>query len=76
MYHNKFDNIDDEYNDTYHSIIKLKPVDVKSSTYLNLLKKFMTKTLNLTLVKFLEYQDVEIVLPKAMFQIGWRSFCD
>ena len=67
MYHNKFDNIDDEYNDTYHSIIKLKPVDVKSSTYLNLLK---TKTLNLTLVKFLEYQDIEIVLPKAMFQIA------
>ena len=33
MYINKLDNIVNEYNNTYHSKIRKKPVDVKSSTY-------------------------------------------
>ena len=33
-YINKLDDIVNEYNDTYHRTIKMKPVDVKDNTYL------------------------------------------
>ena len=33
MYIDKLDNIVNKQNNTYHSTIKMKPVDVKSSTY-------------------------------------------
>ena len=35
MYIDKLDDIVNEYNNTYHSTIKMKPVDVKSSTYID-----------------------------------------
>ena len=35
VYIDKLDNIVNKYNNTYHSIIKMKPVDVKSSTYID-----------------------------------------
>ena len=31
----KLDNIVNKYNNTYHSTIKMKPVNVKSSLYIN-----------------------------------------
>ena len=34
VYIGKLDDLVNEYNNTYHSIIKMKPVDVKSSTYI------------------------------------------
>ena len=36
MYIDKLDDIINKYNNTYHSAIKMKLVDVKSSTYINL----------------------------------------
>ena len=33
MYIDKSDDIVNEYNNTYHRIIKIKPLEVKSSTY-------------------------------------------
>ena len=38
MYVNKLDNIVDEYNNTYHRTIKMKPTDVKDYTYINFKK--------------------------------------
>ena len=34
MYIDKLDNIVNEYDNTYHSAIKMKPDDAKSSTYI------------------------------------------
>ena len=39
MYINKLDEIVKKYNNTYQSIIKMKPVDVKSRTYIDFNKK-------------------------------------
>ena len=51
VYIDKLDNIVNEYNNTYHTTIKMKPVDVKNNTYiLILIKKLMIKILNLKLV--------------------------
>ena len=35
----KSDDIVNKYNNTYHSTIKMKPVDVKSNTYINVSKE-------------------------------------
>ena len=35
MYIDKLDDIVDEYNNIYHTTIKMKPFDVKDSTYIN-----------------------------------------
>ena len=32
---NKLDDIVNEYNNTYHKTIKMKPIDVKNNTYIN-----------------------------------------
>ena len=39
MYIDKSDDIVNKYSNTYHRTIKLKPVDVKSSTYIDLRKE-------------------------------------
>ena len=39
LYIDKLDDIVNKYNNTHHSTIKMKPVDVKSSTYTNSNKK-------------------------------------
>ena len=35
VYTDKLDDIVNKYNNTYHSTIKIKPVDIKSNTYIN-----------------------------------------
>ena len=39
VYIDKLDDIVDEYNNTYHTTIKMKPIDVKDDTYINTSKK-------------------------------------
>ena len=34
----QLDNIVNEYNNTYHRIIKMKPIDVKDNTYIDFKK--------------------------------------
>ena len=50
MYIDKLYEIVNKYNNTYHSTIKMKPVDVKNSRYNDIgEKKIMTRILNLKL---------------------------
>ena len=39
VYIDKLDAIVDEYNNTYHTTIKMKPIDVKGNTYINTSKE-------------------------------------
>ena len=43
VYMDKLDDIVDEYNNTYHTTIKMKPIDVKDNTYINADKKINNK---------------------------------
>ena len=43
VYINKLDEWVNKHNNTYHSTIKMKPVDVKSSTYINYSKEINDK---------------------------------
>ena len=43
VYIDKLDDIIDEYNNTYHNTIKMKPIDVKDNTYTNTSKEINNK---------------------------------
>ena len=43
VYINKLDDIVNEYNNTYHTTIKMKPINVKNNTYINTSKKINYK---------------------------------
>ena len=43
VYIDKLDDIVNKYNNTYHSTIKIKPVDVKSNTYIESSKEINNK---------------------------------
>ena len=73
MYIDKLDDIVNKYNNTYHSTIKMKPVDVKSRTY-TLVKKLMMNTQNSKFVILLEDQNIKTFLQNAMSQIGLKRF--
>ena len=70
MYIDKLDDIVDEYNNTYHRTIKMKPVDVKDNTYIDFEKKLMIKILNLKLVIMFEFLNT-----KNIFAKGYASNC-
>ena len=46
MYVNKLDDIVNEYNNTYHRTIKMKPVDVKDNTYIDSMELHSSKEVN------------------------------
>ena len=50
VYIDKLDDIVDEYNNTYHTTIIMKPIDVKDNTYINTNKEINVKILNLMLL--------------------------
>ena len=50
MYIDKLDDIVNEYNDIYHRTIKIKSIDVKDNTYIDIDKKLMIKPRNLKLI--------------------------
>ena len=43
VYTDKLDDIVDEYNNTYHTTIKMKPIDVKDNTYNNTSREINNK---------------------------------
>ena len=45
MYIDKLDDIVNEYNSKYHTAIKMKPIDVKDSTYIVFSKEINDKDL-------------------------------
>ena len=50
VYIDKLDDIVNQYNNTYHRTIKIKPVHVKDNTYIDSSKELIIKILNLKLV--------------------------
>ena len=55
----------------YQRIIKMKPIDVKKSTYIDF--DIMRKILDLMLVTTLEYQKIYIFLQQNTILIGQRK---
>ena len=68
MYIDKLDDIVNEYNNTYHRTIKMKPTDVKDNTYINIGKEVNDKD-----SKFKVGDHVRISKYKNIFAKGYTS---
>ena len=66
VYIDKLDDIVDEYNNTYHTTIKMKPADVKDNTYINADKEINNKD-----TKFKVRDHVRISKYKNIFAKGY-----
>ena len=66
VYVDKLDDIVDEYNNTYHRTIKMKPTDVRNNTYINI-----DKEVNDNDPKFKVGDDVRISKHKNIFAKGY-----
>ena len=66
VYVNKLDDIVKEYNNTYHTSIKMKPVDVKDNTYVDFKKEINNKD-----PKFKVGDHVRIYKYKNIFTKGY-----
>ena len=66
VYINKLDDILNEYNNTYHRTIKMKPVDVKDNTYIDFKKEVNDKD-----SKFKVGDHVRISKYKNIFAKGY-----
>ena len=66
VYIDKLDDIVDEYNNTYHRAIKMKPVDVKDNTYIEFKKEVDDKD-----PKFKIGDHVRISKCKSIFAKGY-----
>ena len=66
VYIDKLDDKEDEYNNTYHTTIKIKPIDVKDNTYINADKEINNKD-----PKFKVCDHVRISKYKNIFTKGY-----
>ena len=68
VYIDKLDDIVNKYNDIYHRTIKMKPIDVKDNTYINIDKEVNDKD-----PKFKIGDHVRISKYKNIFAKGYTS---
>ena len=68
VYIDKLDDIVNEYNNTYHTTIKMKPIDVKDNTYINTDKEINNKD-----PKFKVGDRVRISKYKNVFAKGYTA---
>ena len=61
VYRDKLNDVVNEYNNTYHRTIKLKPVDIKDNTFINSNKEVNDKDSKFQVgdhVKISKYQNI------------------
>ena len=71
-----FDVLDDtvdKYNKTYHNTIKMKPTDIRSTSYAEYNIDSNEKDSNFKLVIMKEYQNKEMFLLKGILLIGQKT---
>ena len=72
VYIDKLDNIVNEYNNTYRRTIKMKHIDVKDNTYMNLGKEVNDKDPKFgDHVRISKYKTIS---AKAILQVGLKKF--
>ena len=70
----ELDDIVNKYNDTYHSTIKVKPVDVKSITYIDSSKEINNNNPKFKIGDIVRISKYKISLQKVTLQIGLKKF--
>ena len=68
----KLDNIVDEYNNTYHASIKMKPVDVKDNTYIDFEKEVIDKDPKFTVGDYVRISKYKNIFAKE-YMPNWSE---
>ena len=71
VYIDKLDDIENEYNNTYHRTIKMKPIEVKDNTYIDSAELHSGKEINDRSPKFKVGDYVRISKYKNIFAKGY-----
>ena len=68
VYIDKLDDIVNEYNNTYHSTIKMKPFDVKSNTYFDSSREINDKDSKFKIDDIVSISTLKVLLLKVTLQ--------
>ena len=74
VYIDKLDDIVNEYNNTYHRTIKMKPNDVKNNTHINIDKEVNDKDPKFRVGDHVRIINTKTFLLKAILQIGQKKY--
>ena len=72
VYIEKLDDIVNKYNNTYHSAIKMKPIDVKSNTYINSSKDINDKDPKFKICDIVRISKYKNIFAKV-YVPNWRG---
>ena len=73
VYIDKLDDIVNEYNNTYHSTIKMKPFDVKSNTYFDSSREINDKDSKFKIDDIVSISTLKVLLLKVTLQSGLKK---
>ena len=72
VYIDKLDDIVDEYNNTYHTTIKMKPIDVKDNKYINPSKEINNKDPKFKVSDYVRISKYKIIFAKG-YMPNWSE---
>ena len=76
LYIDKLDDMTNKYNNTYYSTIKMKPVYVKSNTYINSSKEVNDKDHKFEVGDHARLSKQKYFRRKLRSKLVWRTFGD
>ena len=74
VYIDKLDHIVDEYNNTYHRSIKMKPIDVKDNTYIDFKKEINNKDPKFKVGDYVRISKYNNIFAKGYMPNCWKKF--
>ena len=74
VYIDELDDIVDEYNYTYHTTIKMKPIDVKDNTYINTSKEINNKDPKFKVGDHVRISKYKNIFAKGYSLIGAKKY--
>ena len=74
VYIDKLDDIVDEYNNTYHTTIKMKPINAKYNTYINADKEINNKDPKFKVGDYVRISKYKTFFLKATPQVGLKKY--
>ena len=75
VYIDKLDYIVNNYNNTYHSTVKMKPVNIKSNTYIDSSKEINNKDPKYKIGDNVRISKLKNVFTKSYFQNWSMDIC-
>ena len=74
VYVDKLDDAVNEYNNTYHRTIKMRPIKIKDNTYFDYIKEVNNKDPKFKVDEHVRISKYKTFLLKDILQIGLKKF--